>query len=431
MIKKSIAVTLIFAVSTAIQLISQIVVTRLFGASFELDVFLAAVAIPTVIVTVIYGTLNDILLPIFGEKKAHDPKQFGAFFSIFAIRLTVLASIFALLFMLLSHPIASLLYSSRGERFVDGVSLQMACMSLSFPSSVLATVCGSYFYIHKRYLRFPIAQLIGSAINVLIIVGLVHTLGIWSLVIAFIVNIFFQIIFVIPQGFHLKNANLLLTKEQGRIVTSMLFAWIPLMIGYFALRSDTVLIRSFGSLLPPGSLVHLNLIFKVFSLATSVMTIGFQIVLLPQLIEDFNKKNYEKASADVRNTKFITIAISCLIVGLAVILAPFFIKILFIGGRFSPEDANSTLSYIPFFILPSIAWGINNTFFQPLIALKKQKELGILNIASFAMAWVAGLIVNGRLGPQYAIMASLITLLFTGIIGSEILWQRYKKALPN
>ncbi|PIR13752.1 hypothetical protein COV49_01230, partial [Candidatus Falkowbacteria bacterium CG11_big_fil_rev_8_21_14_0_20_39_10] len=75
MFKKGIVVTGIFIASTVLQLISQIIITRVFGASFELDVFLAAVAIPAIVVTVIYGTFNDAFLPLFGEKKTNDPEH--------------------------------------------------------------------------------------------------------------------------------------------------------------------------------------------------------------------------------------------------------------------------------------------------------------------------------------------------------------------
>jgi hypothetical protein len=54
MFKKGFAITIIFIISTLVQLVSQIVVTRIFGATLTLDTFLAA-AVP-IVVTVIYGT---------------------------------------------------------------------------------------------------------------------------------------------------------------------------------------------------------------------------------------------------------------------------------------------------------------------------------------------------------------------------------------
>lgn len=429
MFKKGIIVSTIFVFSTLVQLISQIIVTRLFGATFDLDVFLAAVALPMTIVTVIYGTLNDALLPILGEKKIHDSRHLNSFFSSTLLFFSIITALASIVFWLFSYPIAQLFYQSRGEIFVKNVSIQMTFMSLSFPLSVIATFFGSFFYIHKRYFKFPLAQLVGSIANVLIIVLLVSKFAIWSLVIAFVVNIFIQILFVLPPLNLRELINWKLIKSWKLEIRNLLFSWFPLMIGYFALKNDTLIVRSFGSNLPVGSLVYLNLIFRIFSLATSVVTIGFQIVLLPQLIEDFNGKNYKKAFVDVRYTKIITVLISVAITIITVVLTPLLLKLLFVGGRFTSADASKSLALIPFFILPAIGWGINNIFFQPLIALKKQKELGILNVCAFGLAWTIGSFSKLHFGPMIALSAGLITLLFTGIIGSEILWQHYKKGL--
>jgi len=429
MIKKSFAVTFIFVFSTFIQLISQIFVTRIFGATFELDVFLAAVALPTIIVTVFYGTLNDALLPAFAEKKNKDPQEFNKFFTKTFILLGSIVTILGFILFFLSNQISELLYQSRGELFVKAVAQQMTYMSWSYPLAIVATFFGSYYYLHKNYVRFPLAQLIGSAANVLTILIFAKQFGIWSLVIAFVLNIIIQIFFVLPPLNVFTKVSLNSIKNFKFEIKNLLIVWIPLMIGYFALRSDSLLVRSFGSSLSTGSLVHLNLIFRIFSLATSIMTIGFQIVLLPQLIEDFNKKNYSKATQDVRKFKLITLGISMIITLITILLIPYLINLLFVGGKFSQTDASNTLKFIPLFILPAIGWGINNIFFQPLIALKKQKELGILNIFAFTLAWLTGSICIKYFSPQTAISAGLITLLFTGIIGSEILWQRYKKDL--
>src|SRR3989338_9187134 len=426
MIKKSFIVSAIFVFSTLVQLISQIVVTRLFGATFDLDVFLAAVALPTIIVTVIYGTLNDVLLPLLGDKKSSGENNLDFYFSKILINISLIVTAFSLLIYFFSFSFSHLLYGSRGEVFVQAVARQMSFMSLSYPLAIITTFFGAYFYLHKNFIRFPLVQLIGSTANVLFILVFSKYFGIWSLVYAFILNLIIQVIFIIrPEKIKLF-AGLKFTRSG---TGNFLIAWLPLLIGYLALRSDILLVRSLGSTLPEGSLVRLNLIFRIFSLATSIMSIGFQIVLLPQLVEDFNLKNFLKSIFDVRKFKFITLGISLVVTMFTVMLTPYLIRLLFVGGKFTASDASQTLAFIPFFILPAVGWGINNIFFQPLIALKKQKELGILNIFAFALAWVVGSVLIKFLPPQFAITASLLTLLFTGIIGSEILWQYYKKAL--
>ncbi|HEX9063142.1 MAG TPA: lipid II flippase MurJ, partial [Clostridia bacterium] len=79
--RKSIELTFIFGFITLVQLISQIVIVRLFGASLQYDAFLAAVALPTVMVAVVYGTLNDAFLPIFAHKNKESESESKKYFS--------------------------------------------------------------------------------------------------------------------------------------------------------------------------------------------------------------------------------------------------------------------------------------------------------------------------------------------------------------
>ena len=67
--RSALTITIIVGISTLIQIVTQIVVTQLFGAKFELDVFLAAVVIPTIIVSTIYSTLADIIIPLFSLRQ--------------------------------------------------------------------------------------------------------------------------------------------------------------------------------------------------------------------------------------------------------------------------------------------------------------------------------------------------------------------------
>ncbi|MDO8609860.1 MAG: lipid II flippase MurJ [bacterium] len=428
MIKKGVVVTIIFIISTFIQLISQIVVTRIFGAKLNLDIYLAAVVIPTIVVTVIYGTLNDAFLPLLGEQKSKNPKNSDTYFLSMLLILSIFSLFIAGIAGFFSKPISELLYKSRGLEFVQSVAFQMNYLFYSIPVSVIATLLGSYYYIHKNFNRFPIAQAVGSIVNLATIIILAPYFGTMSLVIAFIFNILIQIFFVIPSFKHFSFSNFSHFLN-FKYIWPLVIAWIPLIIGNFALRSDAIIIRSFGSSLPAGYLVYLNLISKIFSLATGVMTIGIQILLLPHLIEYINKKEYKKTIQTVNKAKVIAIGVSVFVTICLIVFAPIAIYLLFVGGKFTKHDADTTISLLPYFIMPAIGWGIVNVFYQPLLAMKKQIHLGLLNIFAFAASWIIGSQLLKTYSPMIAISAGLIILLGTGIIGSEILWQYYKKKL--
>ncbi len=424
MFKKGIVVTSIFIATTFLQLLSQIIITRLFGASFELDVFLAAVAIPSIVVTVIYGTFNDAFLPLFGEKKAKDPEKADQYFFSHLISFALISFVVALVCMFLSQPISFLLYGSRGDAFIQSVSYQMRFLFMAIPAAVIATVLGSYQYAHKNFIRFPIAQLIGSVLNVTIIFFLSSYIGIWALIIGFVSNIITQIFFIFPVSMF-KNSL------QFTNIMPFLVALTPLIIGSFALRSDTLIIRSYGAQLPEGYLVYLNLISKIFSVATGVITIGIQVMLLPHLVEYISKKEYEKTIEYVNKAKIIGLLISFAVIFSIALIGPLVIRLLFVGGEFTIQDAEKASSMIPLFVLPAIAWGTNSIFFQPLIALKKQFQLGTLNVIALLLGIATAWVTNNLFGPMAAIISGITVLLFTGIIGSEILWQYHKKKLTS
>ncbi len=422
MIKKGTVVTLIFIISTFIQLASQIVITKMFGASFQLDVFLAAVAVPTILVTVIYSTLNDAILPLYSHKRQQDENKADNYFLSGLIILMFFSSITAWILSLNAQYIAEIFYASRGATFVKEVGIQMSYLFYSVPLSIVAALLGAYFYSRKNFIRFPFAQLIGSGAHLAFIIMLAPSLGIWALVFAFVFSLIIQIFIIIPREilkFRFVPINL----------TPLILAWIPLIISVAALRSDTLLIRSFGSELPTGSLTYLNLISRIFSLATGVMTIGIQILLLPHLVEYIAKKEFTHVIQNVNKAKVIAVFLAVIVTMAIMLIAPVVIHILFVGGKFTSQDAATAVSFLPLFLLPAIGWGINGVFFQPLIAIGKQIPLGILNVVALILGWTIGGVMKEQFGVLTGITSGLIVLLFTGIIGSEILWQLYKRKL--
>lgn len=419
MIKKGFITTIIFALSTLVQLVSQIIVTRIYGATLSLDIFLAAVAIPTIVVTVIYATLNDAFLPVLSEQKEDEKESYVLGHIVSLTGITFMVSV---IISLCTDPLSALLYGSRGDQFVQHVSFQMRYLFLSIPLSVSVTLLGSYFYERKDFIRFPVAQLIGSIINLLIIMILAPLVGIWALISAFVINILLQIFFVLPKK--IFTAKLMFANP-----VPLLLIWMPLIVGNFAMRSDTILIRSIGSELPNGYLVYLNLVSKIFALATSVATIGVQVLLLPHLVEYFNKRDFDKAFATVRKAKIGSLLISVFVTMILVFLAPVIINVLFVGGRFTQQDADLTNRLLPLFVLPAIGWGVNTIFMQPLIALKKQYIVGTISVGSMVMGFGMGYLMKSQISPVAGIVWGLTSMIFFGIIGNELVWQYYKRKL--
>lgn len=419
--RKSVELTIIFGLITFVQLLTQIVVVRLFGASFQYDAFLAAVALPSVIVTVIYGTLNDAFMPLYASKDNDTAKNK---YTSKTISMLFISGLFLSFLIFISiDSLQTLFFSAANQELFEAALPLFKSMIWITPFAIMATILGSTWYYHKRYTKFPVAQLFGAVVSIITTVLLYNSLGVWSLVVGFLVNVLAQFLIILP------TTKFVFVAPDFAIVVPLLISWLPLIISNFAVRSDTLLVRAFGSQLGEGQLVYINLVSKMYSLGSGIVTIGIQVLLLPTLLERFTQKQYKEASKLVNKTKLVGIFLSIGSSLAILVLGPILIKYLFVGGKFTLSDFEQVQLLFPIFLLPSFAWGLNNLFFQPLIALKKPWTLGIINSVALAASWFSTqYLFNLGLGV-WAISLGLCILLFGGMVVSEIIWQIEKKKL--
>lgn len=423
-------VSIIIGIVTGIQIIGQIVIARIFGARIELDAFVSAVTIPTILTTVITGTLNDAFLPLLKKKQLVSEENGNVYF----VKLTLLLSIFALLVSIVldmfSVPILHLILGSRGNEFISLTDNLMQVMIYTIPFTLIGAFSTSYLYSKNKFIVNSIAYLIGSSLNLLIIIFLSPSYGIWSMVIAFISAIIVQLFIVFPfrlSSYCGKAFPLLLRAVSLTELAIFLRAWIPLIISTLAVRFDSVIVRSFASRLPEGYIVYTNLAAKLFSGLVGVMTIGLQIVFFPHLVDLVHGKNFRIAKKKVLKAKLYGTILTIGIIFVIVYISPYFMRVFLTGGKFSGNNVEVLISLFPYFIAPAIGWGISQLFFQPIIAIGKQYMLTVLNVAAVCLSWVVASLIFPYWGGLMAISVGLVILTFTGIVGAEIIWNIHLK----
>jgi len=425
-------ITIMVGLVTAIQIVGQIVVARIFGARVELDAFVSAVTIPTMLTTVIAGTLSDAFLPILKKYQLKGEDEGNVYFVKISLLMGLIFIVLSIVLHLFSVVLLNILFGARGIAFVLITDDLMKWMIYTLPFTLLGSFGSAYLYSKNRFVIPSLAYFVGSILNLAIIILFSPMIGIWSMVFAYISAILIQLFIIFPYNIvgYIQRASKLLGKKetQGELFT-LLLAWVPLIISSLAVRFDSIIIRSFAARLPEGYIVYTNLVVKLFSGLVGIMTIGLQTVLFPHLIELIHSKNYKKASAQVNRAKFFGFVITICVVLVIVFIAPFFMRLLLTGGKFSGKNVEILISLFPYFIIPAIGWGISQLFFQPIIALGKQYLLTGINIFAVALSWVVASFANIYFGSLMALSIGLIVLSFTGIIGAEIIWQTQKKKL--
>lgn len=285
--KSALTITIINGLVTAIQIVGQIVVAQLFGAKIQLDAFVSAVTIPTILTTVIAATLSDAFLPILKKKQIDNEDNANKYFfrTAFIISIVVLVVTFGI--DIFSTKLLSALFGVRGLGFVTMTDQLMKYMVYTLPFTVLGTFSNAYLYSKKQFLLPSIAYLLGSIINLVLIIILSPIIGIISMVVGFVTAVILQFFLVFPYRIRssmltaIKSINLKSIKSE---LPGLFLAWLPLIISTLVLGFSAVLARFFSAKLPEGYIVYVNLVTKLFAGLVGIMTIGIQTVFFPHLV---------------------------------------------------------------------------------------------------------------------------------------------------
>jgi len=425
-------ITFIYGVTTAIQIVGQIVVARVFGAKIELDAFVSAVTIPTMLTSVIAATLSDAFLPLFKKKQLADETQSGIYFLKMVLLVSGVVLTVTISIDFFSPFFLGALFGVRGAEFISKTDGLMQYMLYTMPFTVIGTFSNAYLYSQKRFTLPSLAYFLGSVLNLGLIILLSPHMGIVSMVVGFVAAIVLQLFLTFPYRLLAMGRQAIISLRESRTKEeiSMLFAaWAPLVVSSIILKFDTVMTRSFSARLPVGYITYVNLVIKLFAGLVGLMTIGIQTVFFPHLVELIHTHEIKKAEIQVTRAKLYGFMLTVGTVFIIVALAPFFMRLLLTGGKFSSHNVEILISLFPYFILPGIGWGISQIFFQPIIAIGQQHILTLINILAVLFAWASASIAYRLFGGMTAISVGLIVLSFTGIIGAEILWNIKKKQL--
>jgi len=432
--RSALTITIINGLVTAIQIVGQIVVARLFGAKIELDSFVSAVTIPTILTTVIAATLSDAFLPILKKKQIDNEENANKYFFRIAFIISIIVLIITFGIDLFSTKLLTAMFGVRGPAFILMTDTLMKYMIYTLPFTVIGTFSNAYLYSKKQFFLPSIAYFLGSVINLTLIIILSPIIGIASMVVGFITAIILQFFLVFPYKIRsyiltsIKSINKKNIKQEMKFLFS---SWAPLIISNLILGFGAILARYFSARLPEGYIVYVNLVIKLFAGLVGIMTIGIQTVFFPHLVELIHTNNFERAKLQVNKAKLYGFILTIGTVFIIIFIAPFFMRLLLTGGKFSSHNVDLLILLFPYFIIPGVGWGISQIFFQPIIAIGKQHILTLVNVLAVGLSWISATIAYRHFGAMMAISVGLIVLSFTGIIGAEIIWRIESKKLSR
>jgi putative peptidoglycan lipid II flippase len=411
--------------STLIGFAREIVNARYYGAQWEMDTFLAAATIPTILFGVFQGALLSALVPLFSNYLARDDQEDAwRLISTILNALLIFTGISALLGWLLAPYYVPLIAHGFPAPQL-GVAVRMTRWLIF--TLVATSLAGAVSALLNATHRFFAPALQGIAINITTIacvVALNGHMGIYALVFGTACGLTLQLLVQLPWFFALRRYQWVMQLDHPGL--HELFALLgPIMIGSAAGQVALLLDRYFASTLMPGYMSGMNYAVKLVYFPQQIFAAAIATVIFPVAASQFASKDRAglrySVSIGLRLVNLITIPAMC---GL-IVLAPLLVQTLFQRGAFGVEATEITAGLIPFAAVGLVALAANVMLTRFCFACNESRRpvaialLSVVINAGLSYWWISTLGARGLLlanSISQSVQAVLLTVLVARLL---------------
>lgn len=343
------AVMLATLLSMVLGFAREVVNAKYFGERWELDAFLVAAILPTLVFGVFNGALVSALVPIFSgyfaEGKPEEAWRFSStVINVLVIVLSVLAALAWLAAPWLVHLVA------RGFPAPEaGVTTMMTRVLM--PTIVATSIAGVVQALLNAQRSYRAASLQGAALNlvtILFVLAFFRSYGIYALVFGTAVGLFAQLAVQLPNYFRRCQYRFVLDLRHPGLRTLGAILG-PIVVGSAVGQINLLFDKYFASKLLPGNIAAMQYATKVVGFPQQLFAVAIATVIFPILSAHFAKSEIDglrsTAYSGLRITSLITIPSAFALIALA---RPI-ISVLFERGEFTSGDVVRTAGAMQFY----------------------------------------------------------------------------------
>ncbi len=334
--------------STVLGFGREVVNARFFGTQSDMDAFLAAATIPTILFGIFNGALVSALVPVFTEYasrgRTEDVWRLGStVFNVLLIALTLLAAL-GYLYAPVYVPLVAHGFSA--QQIAETVEMTRWLM----PGIVGTSLAGVTAAMLNAHHRFGATALQGVAINVVTIAGVVifdRRLGIYALVLGTALGLFAQLAVQLPSLLrHHLYRRVIDLRHPG--MRRLFVSLAPIIVGSAAGQIAIFFDRFFASTLGPGYIAGMNYAAKLVGFPQQVFAAAIATVIFPLLASQFAISNRAAIRRSVVTGLRLVVGITVPAVFLLIAFGQPIVRTLFERGAFGPSASALCAGLLPY-----------------------------------------------------------------------------------
>jgi putative peptidoglycan lipid II flippase len=413
-------------ISVSLGFFREVVNAHHYGTHYEMDAFLAAAVIPTILFGVFNGALVSALVPVFTDYIAQGREE-----EAWRLGSTVINGLLVVMTILAGAGYyfapAFVPIVARGFN-PQQMTLAIAMTQWLMPSIVATSIAGVVSAMLNAGHRFTATALQGIAVNVVTVGAVLFwnaKLEIFALALGTTLGLFAQLLVQLPS---------LLARKMYRPVfdwrhPGLRNVWLmlgPIVIGSAAGQVALFCDRFFASSLPPGYMSGMNYALKLVGFPQQIFAAAIATVIFPLLASHFASENKAGVRRSLimglRMVNFITIPAMC---GLIVLSTPI-VAALFQRGAFEASATQLCAGLLPYAAAALVPMAASIVLTRCAFACKETRSTVaisvvtvILNIA-LSIAWLQPLGARGLLlanALSQAVQATLLFVLVRQLLG--------------
>lgn len=347
----TLAVMLATLASMLLGFAREVVNAQYFGEHWELDAFLVAAIIPTLVFGVFNGSLVTALVPVFSGYFASDQPEEAWRLSSTVINVLLIVLSLCALVGWLAAPFIVRVVAVGFPPNEAGVTTHMT--RIMMPTIIATSIAGVVQALLNAQQRFKAASLQGMALNLCAIAGvllLFKAYGIFGLVFGTAAGAVAQLVVQLPS--YLRRCRYRLVLDLQHPGLRQLFVILgPIVIGSAVGQVNLLFDKYFASTLEPGNIAAMQYATKVVGFPQQLFAAAIATVIFPILSAHYASNDHrslrEMTSTGLRMTALITIPAA---LGLIVLAQPI-ISVLFERGAFNHGDLTRTAGAMQFYAI--------------------------------------------------------------------------------
>jgi putative peptidoglycan lipid II flippase len=405
----------------------EVAVAGVYGRSDDLDAFLAAALIPSLLINLIAESMNQALVPTLIRVREHEGHERAQ---------QLLSNSMLWMCVLLAAASAAMALTARGFVPLIASHFPAAKLDLSvrlfyalLPVVLLTGIATNCTAVLNTFERFALPALAPVVIPVAIVAGtllLSRRLGIWAMVYANLAGVLIYAAVVVwmmnSHGYRFRLRWYGMTEATREVAHQ----YGPVLLSGVVASGGLLVDQSMAAMLPAGSVSALVYANRFVSVVLTLLAGAVSTAVVPYFSGMIAAKDWAGCRHTLRTWVRLTALVSVPIALLLIAGSHLLIRITFQHGAFGPHDTAVVSPVLALYAIQIPFFVSSRVFYRFIVAMRRTDLVLYCGILNLSLDIVLNLILMRWLGVAGIALATSLWTVSTFFF----LWYWTRKLLP-